>query len=87
MLLKSKSVLREQVAGEVIARPAERRTKLVHMNHMIDDAIALMNEHYKHCTCQSTGSVAQANLSSPGESRPRRQSRTPLNGFSGLVRS
>ncbi len=86
MLLNSKSALREQIAGEIIAKPAERRAKLVQMNNVIDDLMALLNEHYTHCHCESTSSVTQKNLSSAAEVQPKRQSRKSLAGFSRLVR-
>ena len=60
MLLMSKSAIREQITGEIFANPAERRAKLVQLNEMIDNAIILVNEHDKHCSCERTGSVAQS---------------------------
>ena len=53
MLLDSKSAIREQVAGGIILKPAERRASLMQTNEMIDDVIALMSEHQnKHCSCE-----------------------------------
>ena len=86
MLLNSKTAIREQIGGEAFARPAERRAKLVQMTEMIDDVIALMNEHHKHCSCESTSFAAQASSLSLGGSRRRRQPPKPLVGVSGVVR-
>ncbi len=71
MLLSSKSALREQIAGEVFTKPAERRANLVQMNEMIDAVIALMNEHYKHCSCKRTGSRAKTSVPGAGAARRR----------------
>ena len=50
-LLRSKSAIREQVSGEIIANPAKRRATLVRTRRDNRRCHCVMNEHYKHCSC------------------------------------
>ena len=50
-LLATKATVREQIANQSIA-PAQRRATLLRTNEMIDDVIALLGDHHKHCSCE-----------------------------------
>ena len=80
-LLRSKSAIREQVSGEIIAIPAKRRATLVPTDEMIDDVIALMNKHYKHCSCERKNPPPSECPLSPVPGARRDQSRKSLTGF------
>lgn len=84
MLLNSKSVIREQIASDVILNPAKRRASLVRTNEMIDDVIALMGEHYKHCSCEAL--CVQAPPATGTQGRKQKPRRTRLAAFSNMVR-
>ncbi len=86
MLLSSKSALREQIAGEVFSKAGgtSRQARTDERDDRRCDC--LMNEHYKHCSCERTSFAAQASSFSLGGSRRRRQPRKPLVAVSGLVR-
>ena len=79
MLLNSKCATREQITNEVIPNPSKRRATLVRTNEMIDDVIALMNDHHKHCSCERRGSVAELSSSAPGHRQLRTHSGGSLN--------
>ncbi len=83
-LLDSKSAIREQIVGDVILNPAERRASLVHTNEMINDVIALMGEHYQHCSCEALCVQAPPATGTDGRRQKPRQSR--LAAFSNMVR-
>ncbi len=84
MLLDSKAAIREQIASGMIANPAERRASLVRTNEMIDDVIALMSEHYQHCSCEALCVQAPPATGTEGRRQKPRQSR--LAAFSNMVR-
>ena len=84
MLLNSKSAIREQIAGNIILNPAERRASLVRTNEMIDDVIALMGEHYRYCSCEAL--CVQASPETGTQGRRQKPRRIRLEAFSNMVR-
>ena len=84
MLLDSKATIREQIAGDIIRNPSERRASLLRTNEMIDDVIALMTEHHKHCSCEGLCVQAPRPTRTQGR-RPTPNSRT-VAAFSNMVR-
>ena len=51
MLLRRKSDIRQQVAGQAVLQ-SERRATLLSIEDMIDDLLALSGGHHKHCLCE-----------------------------------
>ena len=51
MLLRRKSDIRQQVAGQAVLQ-SERRATLLSIEEMINDLLALSGGHRKHCLCE-----------------------------------